>query len=358
MYKKYIRPILFKGDPERVHNLSILIGRILAFSKISRILRNNLVVNDKMLKNKVMGIEFDNPIGLAAGFDKNAYLIDFMPDIGFGFMEVGSITANPCGGNAKPRLHRLVKDQGIIVNYGLANEGSVKIHERLKGKKFRIPVGISIAKTNNPNIKGEESVNDYLKCFKIIRDIGNYITINISCPNVGDGRSFEDCVLLESLLNKIDKIRKKENILLKISPDINKNNLNKIIKLAEKFKINGFVVSNLTKKREGLSNDLNLKYQGGISGKHVKNKSNALIKYIYKKTKGKFVIVGCGGVFNGADAYEKIKYGASLIQMITGMIFEGPGVVSKINRELVELLKKGGYNNIKEAIGVGVNDKK
>ena len=354
IYRKYIRPILFKGDPEKVHNLTILIGRVLAFSRISRILRNNLVVNDKMLKNKIMGIEFDNPIGLAAGFDKNAYLIDFMSDLGFGFIEVGSITANPCAGNLKPRLHRLVKDQGIIVNYGLANEGAAKIRERLKGKKFRIPVGISIAKTNNPNIKGEESVNDYLKCFKIMREIGDYVTINISCPNVGDGRSFEDSVLLESLLKKINKIRDQKKILLKISPDINIKDLDKILKLAEKYKIEGFVVANLSKNRDGLSNDLNLKYFGGISGKHTREKSNNLIKYIFRKTKGKFVIVGCGGVFNGADAYEKIKNGASLIQMITGMIFEGPGVVKKINQELLELIEKDGYKNIREAIGKNV----
>ena len=354
IYRKYIRPILFKGDPEKVHNLTILIGRVLAFSRISRILRNNLVVNDKMLKNKIMGIEFDNPIGLAAGFDKNAYLIDFMSDLGFGFIEVGSITANPCAGNLKPRLHRLVKDQGIIVNYGLANEGAAKIRERLKGKKFRIPVGISIAKTNNPNIKGEESVNDYLKCFKIMREIGDYVTINISCPNVGDGRSFEDSVLLESLLKKINKIRDQKKILLKISPDINIKDLDKILKLAEKYKIEGFVVANLSKNRDGLSNDLNLKYFGGISGKHTREKSNNLIKYIFRKTKGKFVIVGCGGVFNGADAYEKIKNGASLIQMITGMIFEGPGIIKKINRELLELIEKDGYKNIREAIGKNV----
>lgn len=351
MYKKFIRPILFKGNAESVHNSLILLGRFLAFSRISRILRKNFVFKNKILRNKVMGIYFDNPVGLAAGFDKNAYLIDFMPDIGFGFIEIGSVTAEACTGNPKPRLHRLVKDRGIIVNYGLANEGANKVRERLNKKKFRIPVGISIAKTNNPNIKGEESVNDYLKSFKIMKELGDYITINISCPNAGDGRSFEDPVLLGSLLKKINKIRNKKNILLKISPDIDKKNLDKILKLAKKYKINGFVVSNLTKKRENLSKDFNLKYPGGISGKPAKEKSNKLIKYIFKKTKGNFVIVGCGGVFNGADAYEKIKNGASLIQMITGMIFEGPGVISRINKKLVELLKKDGYNNIAEAIG-------
>ena len=354
MYKKYIRSLLFKGDPEKVHNLTILVGRFLAASRLSWLLRKNFVFRDKILQNKVMGIYFENPIGLAAGFDKNAYLVDFIPDIGFGFIEVGSVTANPCAGNPKPRLHRLVKDQGIIVNYGLANEGVAKVSRRLKGKKFRIPVGISIAKTNNPNIKGEGSIQDYLKSFKAMKELGDYTTINISCPNAGDGKSFEDPVLLESLLKKVNEIRNKKKILLKISPEINRNNLNKIIRLAEKYKIEGFIVSNLTKNRKGLSNNPNLKYPGGVSGKHAREKSNKLIKYIFKRTKGKFIIVGCGGVFSGADAYEKIKYGASLIQMITGMIFEGPGVVSKINGELVELLKKDGYNNIQEAIGSGI----
>ena len=352
MYKKYIRPKLFKSDPESIHNLIIYLGRVMAFTKLSRLLRFNFVFKDKRLENEVMGIKFENPVGLSAGFDKNAQLTDFIPDLGFGFIEVGSVTANFCEGNPKPRLHRLVKDNAIIVHYGLANQGAEKIYQRLKDKCFRIPLGISIAKTNDSTIKGEKSVEDYFKSFELLKNIGDYITINISCPNSGDGRSFEDPILLESLLKKIEKVRRDEKIVLKISPDISERNLNLVINLSKRYKINGFIISNLSKKRENLSEDENLKYAGGISGRPIQYKSDELIKKVYKKTKGKFVIIGSGGIFNGEDAYRKIKNGASLVQLITGMIYEGPGIVKKINHELVELLEKDKFKNIQEAIGI------
>lgn len=343
--------MLFKQDPEKVHDRLTRLGRFASFTKLSRLVRGMFVYKNEKLENEVLGIKFDNPVGLAAGFDKNAVLTDFMPDIGFGFVEVGSVTAHPCEGNPKPRLHRLVKDKGIIVYYGLCNEGADKINKRLEGKKFRIPVGVSVAKTNDKNIKGDASVEDYFSGFMKMKDIGDYITINISCPNSGDGCSFENDKLLEALLKKIEKVRKKEIIFMKISPDLDKKKLDKIIELAGKYKINGFVISNLSKKRNGLTKDPKLKFPGGVSGKHVAKKANSMIEYVYKKTKGKFVIIGVGGVFNGQDAYDKIKKGASLIQLITGMIYGGPGVIKKINKELVELLEKDGYSNIKEAIG-------
>ncbi len=358
MYKKYIRPKLFKFDPENIHNLTIYLGRFMSFTKLSRLLRTSFVFKNNKLENEVMGIKFENPIGLSAGFDKNAFLTDFIPDLGFGFIEIGSVTANSCEGNPKPRLHRLVKNEGIIVHFGLCNQGAEKIYQRLKDKRFRIPLGVSIAKTNDSSIKGEKSVEDYFMGFQIMKGIGNYFVINISCPNSGDGRSFEDPILLESLLKKIEKVRKKEKILLKLSPDINKKNLNEIIFLSEKYNITGFILSNLSKKREGLKEDSNLKYAGGISGKHTQKKSDELIKYVFKKTKGKFIIIGSGGVFNGEDAYRKIKNGASLVQLITGMVYEGPGIVKKINQELVELLEKDGYKNIKMAIGSNVLGRK
>lgn len=353
MYKK-IRPILFKSDPEKIHNLIILLGRFLAFTKLSLLLRKKFVYKNKKLENNILGIKFANPIGLAAGFDKNAQLIDFIPDLGFGFMEVGSITAKPCEGNPKPRLHRLVKDKALIVNYGLSNKGAEKIFKKINRKNPKIPLGINIAKTNDSSIKDQASVEDYFQSFKLLKNLGDYITINISCPNSGDGKSFEDPILLENLLKKISEIRKNEKIFLKLSPNIDKIDLNKILELAKQYKIDGFVISNLSKKRENLSKNPKLKFKGSISGKPSRKDSNALIKYVYKKTKGKFVIIGCGGVFSGKDAYEKIKNGASLIQLITGMIFEGPGVIKKINKELVKLLEKDGYENIKEAVGKNV----
>lgn len=353
MYKRALRPILFRLDPERVHDRALLTGRFLAFTRLSLLLRPFFVFKSKKLENEVMGIKFENPIGLAAGFDKNARLTGIIPDIGFGFMEVGSVTAKPCPGNPKPRLHRLIQDQGIIVNYGLANQGADAVYNRLKNKENRIPLGISIAKTNDPNIKGNDSVKDYIKSFETLRSIGNYITINISCPNTGDGKSFEDPELLEELLKQISEKKKTEKILLKLSPDLENKRLDIIIKLAEKYKIDGFVVSNSTKKRENLTADPKLEHSGGISGRPVKEKSDEMIKYLFQKTKGNFVIIGCGGVFSGKDAYDKIKNGASLVQLVTGMIYEGPAVIKKINKELVSLLEKDGYSNIRDAIGKG-----
>jgi len=354
MYKTICRPILFMFDAEFVHNNFILIGRILSFTKLSKLLVPFLVYKNKKLEQEICGIKFDNPVGLSAGFDKNANIISLMKDIGFGFSEVGSITNKSCLGNEKPRVHRLLNEKAIIVNYGLVNDGADKISNKLKNKHFRIPVGINIAKTNDSNIKKEESVNDYFESFRKLKGLGNYITINISCPNSGDGKSFEDPILLEKLLKKITTIRKKEILFLKISPNLDKKRVDKIIFLVRKYKLNGFVISNLTKDRSKLKEDRKLKYKGGISGSPTRKKSNEMIRYVYEKTKGEFVIVGSGGIFNGTDAYEKIKNGANLVQLITGMIYEGPAVIKKINKELVRLLEGEGYSNISEAVGKGV----
>jgi len=351
MYKK-IKKLLFKFNPESVHDSIVLLGRLMSFTRVSRTLRPFFVYKSKILEEEILGIKFQNPIGLAAGFDKNGYLTNFIPDLGFGFIEIGSLTAKQCEGNPKPRLHRIIKNRGIIVNYGLVNQGVEKVYKRIKGKKFRIPVGISIAKTNDSSIKGNSSVDDYFEGLKKMKGVGSYTTINISCQNVGDGRSFEDPILLEKLLMKIKGWK---NIFLKISPDLKKEKLDKLLSLGKKYSIAGFIISNLIKERKGLSEDENLKFKGGISGKPVNKKSDEMLKYVYKKTNGKFILIGCGGVFDGKDAYRKIKNGASLIQMVTGLIFEGPSVVKKINQELVRLLREDGYKNIKEAIGKNIN---
>lgn len=302
-----------------------------------------------------MEIKFKNPIGLAAGFDKNAVLTGIIPVIGFGFMEVGSITAEKCLGNPRPRLFRLPKDNSLVVNYGLCNDGAIAIHKRLKGKRFRIPIGISIARTNKA-LNEQESIDDYTKGFKIMQDIGSYITINISCPNTLDKKNFCDPLRLDKLLKELKKYKHNKPILLKIKPDLTEKDIDKLLSIVSKYKfINGFIISNLSSKR----NLLNLKTEkhivnkttGGISGFPVKKRSTYLIRYVYKKTKGKYIIIGCGGVFTAEDAYEKIKAGANLIQLVTGMIYNGPGLIKKINKGLVKLLEKDGFNNIQQAVG-------
>jgi len=342
-------------DPEFIHNRMVKFGEKMGKYILSRKIFSFLFnYKNDFLSQKILGINFSNPIGLAAGFDKNSQMLGILPAVGFGYAEVGSVTGKPCLGNGKPRLWRLVKSQSIVVNYGLKNDGCKVIAQRLRNGKFEIPFGISIAQTNDLSINSlEKGLEDYLKSYKEFKEIGDYITINISCPNSQNSCSFLNTFNLEKLLERISIERNKKPIFLKISPDLEKNKLDEIIYLSEKYKVDGFICSNLTKKRDLKEiTDENVPKTGGLSGKVVEKLANELIEYIFLKTKGRFVIIGCGGVFSAEDAYRKIKLGASLIQLITGMIFEGPQIISDINFNLVNLLKKEGYMSISEAVGV------
>lgn len=353
-YKWILKPILFQCDPEKIHNLFISIGHFLGKYFITKQLSGFFWnYQDSSLEQKILGIKFPNPVGLAAGFDKNANLTDILPSIGFGFMEFGSITGEPCEGNPKPRLWRLPKSRSLAVYYGLKNNGCEAIARKLNKKKFDIPTGISIAKTNcRETANTETAVLDYFKAYQVFTNIGDYITINISCPNAFGGQPFTDSVRLEALLSKIVSVPKTKPIFLKLSPDLEKKEVDEIIRIAEKFKIDGFVCSNLTKNRNNEKIfDKNIPGVGGLSGKVLDALSDDLIRYVYKKTAGKLIIIGVGGIFTADDAYRKIKAGASLLELITGMIFEGPQVISEINLGLVKLLKADGYQNISEAIG-------
>ena len=354
-YRNILKRIFFLIDPEVVHDRTIRMGKILGSNFITRDLVSlKLGYSNIKLRQNILGIEFSNPIGLAAGFDKNAELFKVLPSVGFGFEEVGSITGERCEGNPKPRLWRLKKSKGLVVHYGLKNEGCKVLSEKLRGKKFKFPVGISIAKTNcKETVDTTKGINDYFKAYKAFRDIGDYYTINISCPNAYGGEPFTDDKKLDKLFKKLDSIPRSKPVFLKISPDLSKNEVDGIIKVAKKYKIDGFVCTNLTKKRGNKKIiDDDIPEKGGISGNVMKDLSNDMIKYIYSKTKGEFIIIGCGGVSNAVDAYVKIRLGASLVQLITGMIFEGPQLISDINLGLVKLLERDGFDNISEAIGV------
>ncbi|OGI88072.1 dihydroorotate dehydrogenase (quinone) [Candidatus Nomurabacteria bacterium RIFCSPLOWO2_01_FULL_33_24] len=354
-YKLIFKKIFFIIDPEVVHDRIIKVGQFLGSNFLTReITKLFFYYSHKNLKQNILGIDFPNPIGLAGGFDKNAQITDILPSIGFGFMEVGSITGAPCEGNSKPRLWRLKKSRGLIVYYGLKNEGSEKLSNKLQKKSFKIPLGINIAKTNNKEtVELEAGISDYQKAFKKFTEIGDYFTINISCPNAFGGQPFTNPAYLDVLLTRIDKILTKKPVFLKISPDLTEREIDKIIEISKKHHVNGFICTNLTKRRDNKNIvENNISEKGGISGKVISELSNNLISYIYKKTKRNFVIIGCGGVFTAEDAYIKIKAGASLVQLITGMIFEGPQLISTINQGLVKLLKKDGLNNISEAVGL------
>jgi len=303
-------------------------------------------------------MDFKNPIGLAAGFDKNVRLTKIIPSVGFGFMEVGAVTQFPFGGNPGRELLRLPKDSSIIVYYGLKNIGAAAVREKLPTLlPFKIPIGLNIAKTNRADICGEKSLEDYAMTYRMLASYFAYTSLNISCPNAQDGRRFQDPRLLDSLLTVFMKEKKQGPIFLKISNDLTLQEVDEVLLIAEKYSfIDGFIVGNLAKRREILDlksspQRLNLLPHGGLSGSPLKKLSTNLIRHIYRQTKGKYVLIGLGGVFNAEDAYEKIKAGASLIQIITSLIYAGPTVVKKINQGLVKLLERDGYQNMSEAIG-------
>lgn len=348
-YANLLKPLFFQLDPEFVHNRITLVGQLLGSIFLTRGLTAAFFsYSNPILEQNILGINFKNPIGLAAGFDKDALLTGILPAVGFGFAEVGSITGEPCEGNPKPRLWRLKNSKSLIVYYGLKNDGAKKISQRLQNKRFTIPIGTSIAKTNSPDtVDTNEGIADYIKAFKEFIDIGAYFTLNISCPNAYGGLPFTDSKRLDLLLTEVDRIPTKKPILLKMSPDLSEIELDKLLAVIKKHRVHGFIATNLTKNSK-------VAEKGGLSGKLVENLANNQIKWIYQKTKGKYIIIGCGGVFCAEDAYKKIKLGASLVQLITGMIFEGPQVVGEINRGLVKLLKEDGYKNISQAIGSSV----
>ncbi len=354
VYKNALKPLFFRVNPETIHDHMVRVGKLLGRYGISRYFTKALFsYQHPSLEQTLLGIHFKNPIGLAAGFDKNAELTDIMPAVGFGFQEVGSITGEACIGNQKPRLWRLKSSQALVVNYGLKNDGCEAIARRLRPKHFALPIGTNIAKTNcAQTCELDEGIADYVKAFSQFTAIGAYFTINISCPNAFGGQPFTEPARLDALLTQLDEIVTPKPIFLKLSPDISEENLEHILDVAMRHRIHGFICSNLTKNRDTpLIKEHPLPEQGGISGKVVEPLANKLIADVYRHTKGKYIIIGCGGVFSADDAYRKIKLGASLVQLITGMIFEGPQLISSINQGLVALLKRDGFSTIAEAVG-------
>lgn len=355
-YKRFFRPIFFKIDPEKTHDRTVYFCRQIGrFFFARKLIQSFFDYKNPVLEQKIDGLSFKNPIGLSAGFDKNGELTDVLPAIGLGFVEIGSITGNFCEGNPKPRLWRLKKSQSLAVHYGLKNDGCEIISQKLKNKKFSIPVGVSVAMTNNTeNLNIDRALLDYQKSFTIMEPIANYLTVNISCPNTLGGQPFTKPENLEKLFTVLDKISTSKLIFVKFPPDLKNSEIDELLKVLRNHRVSGIICVNLTKKIENNTKILerNLQIQGGLSGKIVQDSSDRLLKYIYQKEKTRFLLIGCGGVFTAEDAYKKIRLGASLIQMMTGIIFEGPQLVSQINQDLVKLLKKDGFKNIAEAIGV------
>ncbi len=349
IYKWILKPIFFRFDAEMIHDYFIIVGQFMGKYDITRKISSSLWnYRDPSLEQNILGINFKSPVGLSAGFDKNAELTEIIPSVGFGFMEVGSITGKPYDGNPKPRLYRLPKFKTLRINYGLKNLGAEVLHKKLQNKILRFPVGINIAKTNiQETSEINKGIEDYFFTYKIFKNVGDYFTINISCPNTCEKHPiFAEPQNLDLLLKKLFSIPKSKPVFIKLSPDLGEATLEEILKVCGKYSIDGFVCTNLTKV-----NLFNHSGKGGFSGKAVETLSNQMIRKVYQFYGGKKIIIGVGGIFTAENAYRKIKAGASLVELITGMIFEGPQVISEINFGLVKLLKADGYKNISEAIG-------
>lgn len=348
-----IRSLLFQKDAEEIHDNVLHFGEWLGGSIWRKPLEWWYTYNHPSLHTTVCGIPFKNPVGLAAGFDKNGVLVDLLPVIGFGFFEIGSITALPSEGNPKPRLFRLPEDKAIINRMGLHNDGAEKIARRLKGKNHSLPLGINIAKT--PSIDSEKAIDDFCAVYNIIYDIADYITLNISCPNTQEGKTFEERESLEQLLYEITRLRRGKPLFLKLSPDLSYEKIDAILEIGTQYFIDGYVIGNTTTKREHLrtsQENIAVIGQGGLSGKPLQKKSTEIIRYVYKQCKP--VIIGVGGIFSADDAFEKITAGAALVQVYTGLIYEGPGLVKKIKKGLVQKLKQHCFSSLKDAVGSNI----
>lgn len=345
---------MFRLPADYVHEMTVKFGTSVSRNKpIIRAVGSVYEHTATSLEQTLLGIKFKNPVGLAAGFDKNGTLGPLMESLGFGFIEIGSVTANPSTGNPKPRSFRLLNDDSIINRLGLNNDGVHTISRRLKKLDLSIPVGINIAKTHDPSISGEKAIEDYLISFMAVKEIGDYITINISCPNTTEGKTFEDPNSLDALLSalEIEKNSMLSPVLVKFSVDLSDTLLSELISVCEKHAISGYVACNTSRSRDGLKTPesiVNKIGAGGLSGRAIRDRSTKMISKIRKQSKGTKLIIGVGGISCGDDAIEKLKAGADLLQIYTSLVYEGPSVVKRINREIETYLMNKGLKHIYE----------
>ncbi len=346
IYKYIIRPILFKCNPELVHTIFVKLGIFLGSNPITRICTNLLYgYHGNILSKKVDGITYRTPVILSAGFDYNANLIHILPSLGFGGVEVGSVTARPCKGNPSPTLTRIPKTKGIIVNKGLKNDGVDAIIKRIKSKPRRpdFVIGVSIAKTNDEQSSYiNEAIKDYCYSFSRLNEenVGDYYTINISCPNAFGGETFTTPILLNQLLSEIKKIKCVKPIYIKMPINLDWQNINALLKIIIEHNIHGVIFGNLNKNYSLIEEtERPLLYRGGISGKPCFHLSNNLIEQSSKLYGDKLTIIGCGGIMTPIDALYKFEIGSQLIHVITGIIYKGPSLVKKICKSYESTLR-------------------
>jgi len=341
VYKSILRPILFLFPPETIHNLATLYIQILnKIPLLNNFIRKVYRVDHPNLSRELFGLKFDNPVGLAAGFDKDAVMLDGLSNFGFGFIEVGTVTPEPQDGNPKPRLFRIPVNKALINRMGFNNQGINKMVTRLKNRKSKVIVGGNIGK--NKTSSNENAVDDYVKCLSALYNFVDYFVVNVSSPNTPNLRKLQEkeplTILLRALQHEIGKRPEKKPLLLKIAPDLSNDQLDDIVEILNSLKLDGIVATNTTIRR----NHLNVSEdriaaigEGGLSGKPLEQRSNEVIRYLKKNLSDRIPIIGVGGIMTEEDVFKKMEAGASLVQLYTGFIYEGPGIVKRINKALI-----------------------
>ncbi len=354
-YQKLVRPILFKVDPETIHDIVLAVGgKLCKCPMLECGLRSVFEYEDEKLAVQLFGRSFKNPFGLAAGFDKNCVAVEFFSALGFGHVEVGTITFQPQPGNPRPRIFRFPADQALINRMGFPSEGAEMVASRLEAisqKTKSCLLGINFGKTKVVPV--DDALADYLATFERIKNLGDYFVLNVSSPNTPELRKLQEKERLEALFQGV-KERNSANkpILVKIAPDLSEAEVDGILDVAMRCGVSGLIATNTTIGREGLS--CKTEEQGGLSGKPLREKSLKMVSYIYRRTQGRIPIIGVGGVFDLSDAVALVRAGASMIQLYTGFIYQGPWVINKLKKEMVSYLKVNGVGKFQDLIGLDV----
>ncbi len=351
---------MFRLDPERAHHLALgLLQQLAQMPSLLKLWQHWQPLEHAALQMQVAGLHFPNPVGLAAGFDKNATAIAAFQALGFGFVEVGTVTPRPQVGNPLPRLFRVPTDEAVINRMGFNNDGASVVARRLRHPPDRTPIGVNLGK--NAETPLEKALDDYCSCLQELFDVGSYVVVNVSSPNTPGLRALQSSGNLRRLLRgvqdcnqalaRLRQVRPRP-LFVKIAPDLQAHELDDIVEAVQACALDGIVATNTTTSREGLTTVI--AEAGGLSGRPLRQRSTDVIRYVYRRAEGRIPLIGVGGIFSAEDAYEKICAGASLVQLYTGLIYRGPGLPHQINKGLLHLLQRDGLTHLSQAVGRGV----
>jgi dihydroorotate dehydrogenase len=356
LYSRVVRPVLFRADPERAHDVAVRASELASGSHaLCRAVASRTSLADPRLAVEVAGLRFPTPLGLAAGFDKSARGVGLLSSLGFGHVEVGSISADPSDGNPRPRLFRLVDERAIVVHYGVPNDGAARVAARLRGRRPGVPLGINVVSTNRGAASAAEPdegvIGDYVASVRALQDLGDYMCLNLSCPNTRDGVGFfADRSRLRALLERLGDVRRP--LFIKVAPFATEADVDTFLAAVDGFPfVSGFSVNLPPGKPPGIAASM----PGAVSGPPCAPAAVRTVAELYRRMdRSRFVVIGSGGVRSGADAYAMIRRGASLVQLYTALVYEGPGVVRRVTAELASLVARDGLASVREAVGVDV----